>query len=108
MIALYLIGGYLLLAFVTFIFFMAIMQLKQRRDGLPPAALYAGYAVFWMGWTCDVAFNVASTFLFLDLPRELLFTSRVSRLKKTTGWRSKLAHWFCANLLEPIDPGHCK
>lgn len=107
MIALYLIGGYLLLGYATFVFYLAVMLLKRERDNLRGMAKAAGYVVFGIGWVLDLAFNLASTIPFADLPRELMFTARVSRLKKTTGWRSKLAHWFCNNLLEPFDRDHC-
>lgn len=108
MIALYLIGGYLLLGYATFVFYLAVMLLKRESANLHGMARVAGYAVFGIGWALDLAFNLASSIPFVDLPQELMFTDRVSRLKKTTGWRSKLAHWFCDNLLEPFDKGHCK
>lgn len=98
---------YPVLAFVTWIFYLAVMQLKARRHALPPVAEKLGYAVLVLGYVCDFLFNLASTFIFLELPRELLFTGRVSRLKKGDGWRADLAHWVCDNLLSPIEEGHC-
>lgn len=107
MMILAMLAGYCLLMFVTFILFLAVMMLKRTRDTLPPIAKRLGYLVLGIGYLVDFAFNMASTVPFLDLPRELLFTGRVSRLQRTTGWRARVARWFCANLLEPFDPGHC-
>jgi hypothetical protein len=99
---------YIALGAVTLVFFLAIMHLKPLRDTLPPIPKAIGTAVYSIGWVLDFAFNLASTIPFADLPRELLFTGRVSRLKKKTGIRSKVSHWICANVLEPFDKGHCK
>jgi hypothetical protein len=40
----------------------------------------------------------------------MLFSDRVSRLIKTTGWRSTLSKFVCQNFLDPVDPSgcHCK
>ena len=107
MIALYVIGV-ALLPLVTWILYLAVMMLKQKRSTLPKVTKAFGWIVFGIGWIFDLVFNLLASILFADIPQELMFTDRVSRLKKTTGWRSKLAHWFCNNLLEPFDPGHCK
>lgn len=100
---------YPVLAFSTWIFFLAAMSLKKARDAgrMTNAAKFFGYGVMWIGKPLDFVFNVASSFLFLELPREWLFTSRVSRHIKETGWRADLAKWCCDNFLDPFDPGHC-
>lgn len=100
---------YPLLAFVTWIFFLAVMDLKKARDAgrLTKAAQMLGYLILGPGYALDFLFNVASSFLFIEFPKELLFTARVSRHIKATGWRANLARWFCENLLNPFDPGHC-
>jgi hypothetical protein len=59
----------------------------------------------------DVFFNlVPATVIFLDLPRELLFTQRLERYKaQGAGWRYTVARWICQNLLDPFQQGgHCK
>jgi hypothetical protein len=99
---------YVALGAVTLVFFLAVMHLRPLRDTLPPIPKAIGTAVYGIGWVLDFAFNLASTFPFFDWPQELLFTGRVSRLKKKTGIRAKAAHWICANVLDPFDKGHCK
>lgn len=54
----------------------------------------------------DVAWNVViGTVNFVELPRELLFTSRVARHMASDGWRGKVASWW-REQLNQIDPGH--
>ena len=58
----------------------------------------------------DVFFNlIPATLIFLDLPRELLFTKRLERYKaQAAGWRYTVARWICQNLLDPFQQGgHC-
>lgn len=94
-------------------FYLAVMHLDTaRRQGqLTTAAKVAGYPVLLIGLAVDVAFNATwGSLLFLEPPRELLFTARVSRLNDDTGWRGKLACWICLELLDPFDPSgkHCR
>lgn len=100
---------YPLLAFMTWIFFLAVMDLKKAREAgtLTKTATFFAFGVLWIGYVLDMLFNLASSVLFLELPREILFTARVSRHIKGIGWRAKMARWFCENLLNPFDPGHC-
>ena len=57
----------------------------------------------------DVCFNLASTIIFLDWPREFMFTQRLNRYIVDGGWRSRLALCICRNLLDPFQiGGHCK
>lgn len=90
--------------------YLAVMNLKRRRDEgtLPNAAKVLGYPILVVGLLLDFLFNaVIGTVLFLEFPQELLFTARVSRHKKSAGYKGRLAVWFCANLLDPFDPrGH--
>jgi len=61
---------------------------------------------------CDIAYNdTIAVFLFFDLPAKLdeTLSQRLKRYIRTDkGWRNKLALWFCVNLIEKIDPGHCR
>jgi hypothetical protein len=100
---------YPLLAVATWIFFLAIMDVKKARDAgrLTRAAKLIAYPILGIGYVLDFSFNVTSSVLFLELPREWLFTARVSRHIQNSGWRSTLARWFCENLLNPFDENHC-
>lgn len=97
------------LAIATWIFFLAIMSLKKARDAgqLTKTAEIFAFPVLCVGYALDFMFNVASSVIFLEPPKEWLFTARVSRHIKQTGWRAALARWFCENLLNPFDAGHC-
>jgi hypothetical protein len=59
----------------------------------------------------DILANITiATVVFLDLPRELLITTRLQKyMKKDTGWRKKIAKYLCDHILDPFDPrgNHC-
>lgn len=94
--------------------YLAIMNLQRTRDaGTLPAAAHAiaeKFLVFAL--LCDFLLNVTwCTILFLDLPRELLLTSRLERYTfgrgsrpAATGWRLALTGWLARVLLDPFDP----
>ncbi len=66
--------------------------------------MYVGVAI---GLVADFLFNFApATALFLEPPRELLFTSRVTRHLNSSGWRQKKARFWCTQL-HYFDHGHC-
>lgn len=70
-------------------------------------SLYPALPVFLV---LDLAWNlVVGTLTFLELPHELLFTSRVKRHLRATdkGWRYEMAAWW-AYQLNQIDPGHVR
>jgi hypothetical protein len=98
---------------VTWGFYLSVMHLKAARDAgmLTPAAKALGYPWLAVGLVVDAVFNaVIGTVLFVEPPREVLFTSRVSRHACGAGWRARLARWICSELLDPFDPAgrHCK
>lgn len=103
---------YLVHAVVTWIFFLALMRLLQMRDQgkITKYAMPFAKGLLGVGYFVDFSFNMHSTIAFLEIPKELLFSSRVSRLIKTTGWRAKLSQFVCKNYLDPVDPSgcHCK
>lgn len=110
MIFIYSVMVFVCVMVVTWVFFLAVMMLKIKREAgtIPKVALPFAYVVLGVGLTLDVIFNVLSTFLFLELPHEYLFTARVSRLIKFgDGWRKRIATWFCEGFLNPFDAGHC-
>jgi hypothetical protein len=109
MIALYCISALYLL----WLLFLAVMSLQRARDAgtLPQPAYYLGLPPLYIGLTLDCLVNlVIGTLIFCEIPQEWTVSARVSRLEKTDGWRSKVAHWICANLLNVFDPSgqHCK
>lgn len=105
--------AFLLLLPAAWCLFLAVMHLDtaRRRGGLTPAAKCIGYPILFAGYAADVAFNLTwGSILFVEVPRELLFSSRVSRHNDNAGWRGGLATWICGELLDPFDPRgqHCR
>lgn len=78
---------------------------------LQPVALALLLPVVLLGVIVDVLSNIfIAPFIFLDLPKELLVTTRLTRYKKMKdGWRKKIAEYICFNLLDVFDPSenHC-
>ncbi len=105
---------FLIYLFITlWTMYLAVMNLKRARDKgtLPNAAKCFGYPILIVGYVLDILFNlIVGTVLFLELPREFVFTSRLSRHLSSNGYKFKVAIWICKNLLDPFDPsgGHCK
>lgn len=106
-------AAFVLVTWLLFVFYAAVMSLKRARDdgrmswSMKAMALPALY----IGLLLDIAVNVTvCTVLFLELPRELLVTSRLTRHAQGAGWRSAIARWICVNLLDALDPSgcHCK
>lgn len=102
------------LIFGTFLFFLAVMKLRDAKEAdtlkdLNKSVIWMAYIILFIGLVLDVALNwVVMTIWFLELPKELLTTSRVKRLKNHgSGWGKKQATWICANFLTPFDPKHC-
>jgi hypothetical protein len=107
-IALYLAAGYLL-ALSTWTFYLAAMSLIEHRATLHPIAKANAYVVIALGLALDLAWNLVSSVLLLDLPRELLFTTKLKRLKAGGGRRGAVAAWVCEHALNQFDPKgrHC-
>lgn len=99
------------LLLLTWTFYLAVMNIKRVRKDLHPFAKVNAYIILAVGLPLDIIFNlIVGTVLFLELPRELLFTARLKRNKQNKGYRRKLAHWFCEHMLNQFDPspkGHC-
>ncbi len=99
---------------LLWVFYLAVMHLKAVNDKTPLTGFvkWAAYTVLYPGLLIDFVVNMLPiTLLFLELPKELLVTSRLSRhIHDEDGWRKKLAIWFCSKLLNPFDPSgcHCK
>lgn len=60
------------------------------------------------GGLLDFSVNITwFTIIFVDLPKELLLTKRVNRLKSVGGYRGRLANLLC-KLLNHFEKDHCK
>lgn len=101
--------------YVFWIFYLAVMALfsAKEKGTLTKPALVLGYPVLIVGAIIDLFMNVVIfTFIFLEIPKELLVTKRLARhIKHGEGKRQKLAKWICTNLLDSFDPdhrGHCR
>jgi hypothetical protein len=96
----------------TWAFYLAMCSLKRAHTAnqipkfLKPLAyvLLAGFLV------ADCVFNlIVGTIVFLQFPRQWLFTERCKANQSRWDWRRDAANWWCANWLNPFDPSgrHC-
>lgn len=110
MVPLMAIGSIFLFMMVTWLFYLAIMNLKGKYKHMGASAKTLGTILLAVGVFFDFAFNLlVGTVFFLDLPREFLFTARLKRYKygEYASWRKKLANFFCEEFLDPFDPTGC-
>jgi hypothetical protein len=101
---------YLLLMWVTWTFFLAVMHLRIVRDtvGFTKINIIPAYCTLAVGLVLDALLNLAMCIPLLDPPRELLLTGKFKRLiKEDMGWRGDVAEFLCQHFLVPADPGHC-
>ena len=93
--------------YALWVFYLAVMNLKRAKDAgmLTRTAAALGYPVLFVGWILDAFVNVfVLTVLMLELPQELLVTTRLKRHNRYgNGWRKSFARWF-EPLLDPYDP----
>lgn len=90
--------------------YAVIMWLKRYKPYINskwylkyPVIIFAYFALL-----VDVYYNLtAGSILFLQAPKEFLFTTRLQRNLLDLGWRGTLAHKLC-NLLDRSEPDHCK
>jgi hypothetical protein len=87
---------------VTWIFYLAVMHLKEEKERLATLGKdfsigqkIFGYPILFFGLIIDAFLNAtAGSIFFLEPPRydlkEWLFTGRVSRWNDTGGWRGVL------------------
>jgi hypothetical protein len=100
--ALYLFG----LFYTLWILYLAVMNLKRVRNLglLHPVVKFLGYPILAVGIFLDVFLNIfVLTVLFLDPPKDLTISGRLSRYLKNPSWRTKVAKPF-EYLLDPFDP----
>lgn len=96
----------------TWLFYLAIMRLRQaREDGkLTGTSKFFGYQLLIPGLVLDTLFNwIVGTICFAEIPKEFLFTARCERWLNSDTWRGSVARFFCRQLLDPFDMGgrHC-
>jgi len=108
-IALFVLFLYTLTLF-TWVFYLAAMNMKRNIKHVGLVAKLFAYPAMFIGYPLDVMFNVfVGSIFFIEMPKELLFTSRCKRHYKHPGHRGNMARFFCKNLLNGFDPSgaHC-
>lgn len=100
--------------YLLWVLYLAVMSLARARAAgtLSRTAYVLGYPLFAGGVAFNVLVNwIVLSVVFLEFPRESMFTHRVARHCKasTSGWRHRLACWICHDLLDAFDPHgrHC-
>lgn len=88
---------------VLWLFFLASMSLDRQLNaapvtmpngytvpaGLQPVALYIGLVLYWIGRVLNLGGNLLLTAVFLEIPRELACTVRVTRWIEDPKYYSK-------------------
>jgi hypothetical protein len=108
------------LALMTWVFYLAVMNLKRYRDShradfdaMHWFVRLNANLVLLIGLGLDAVLHfIVGTALFLDVPRETLLTARLKRyhhLAYVGTRRAAIADWICTHLLDPFDPDgdHC-
>ena len=96
-------------AYLLWLLFLAVMALQHAWPSLPVLVRALAVPAVVVAIVLDVAFNLAASIPFADLPREWTLSQRMGRYKAGSGWRCRIARWVCANLLDPFDiGGHCR
>lgn len=103
----------ILYAYTLWLLFLAVMALQWKWNDLPKSVKVLAIPAVLLAITFDVLFNYTiACVLFLKLPAkgEWTFSQRVGNYKRRIDWRAPIAHWICANLLDPFeaDGAHCK
>lgn len=113
MVLLYSLLGILIYLWIFWGFFVLVMGLyRAHLDKRLTVYTYILSAPFLLvGYALDIFANlVIATIIFMELPKELLVTDRLTRYNGGTyGWRSNVAKFVCEELLDVFDPSgmHC-
>ena len=96
----------------TFIFYLAVLKLRDSKDKIWRAhwlVRWISFAILFVGLVLDTLLNwVVMTVLFYEFPQEFLTTTRVVRHKHNSeGFRKIQSDWWCAHWLVPFDSAHC-
>lgn len=98
----------LLYTYAVWVMFLAFMSLYIAWDTLPKVTKALAVPAVVIAFLMDVVLNVIATVPFLDPPQEVTFSQRMGRYKRIKSWRTPIACWICANLLDPFQiGGHC-
>ena len=104
--------GLFILTLSTWVTYLAAMNFDRVRKEVGVSKVAEIFAMIMLGpgILMDVLLNLfVGTLLFVQIPKEWLFTGRMKRNKDRTDWRGKLARGICKDLLDPFDPDckHC-
>lgn len=107
----------ILLMYITWVFFTAVMRLREVRDSgrleftNHPIRFIFAYVTLFAGLLLDTAVNwIICTVIGIEFPKEFLTTARLNRWYSSTNesglarYRKLLAKWFGEELLDEIDP----
>lgn len=79
-----------------------------KLEAMPIYAKVVAYSYLVLAVILDFIFNlIIGSLIFLELPREFMFTDRCSRHMHEMGRRGRIARWFCNSWLNPFDENHC-
>ena len=96
---------------VTWVLYLAIMNLADKREQMHWFAKANAYLLLAIGYPVDALFNVlASAVIFQRLPKAWLFTGTLKWwVASADERRAKWAAMLCTKLLNPFDPKgrHC-
>jgi len=85
------------------LFAWGFLVYNSLEEGIRKKLWYFGYGVPFA--ILDILYNITiGSFIFWELPKELMFTCRITRLKDEG---NTLAATFC-KMLEIYDEGHCQ
>lgn len=114
----------ILLFIGTFTIYVAIMKIREVKDRLWRLhwpVRWVCYLILAIGYVSDTMLNwIACSASYLELPKEILTTTRVSRHKNNPSgkwlfwefewlknWRHKQSKYWCQHWLQPFDSAHC-
>ncbi len=102
--------GFLWMFWALYVFAMGIYR-AQLAGRLKGVNFVLALPIVIVALAVDVITNlVIAPIVFLDVPRELLVTSRLIRyMAGPAGWRRTVAMYICDNMLDVFDPNgnHC-
>ena len=90
-----------------FLAYPTVQRLKERKDEFGWIVKVPVYLWFVLGYLADVGFNFTwGTFILREIPRELVFTSRLKRHWHGNDTKQKERAEPWVKRVNAIDPGH--
>ena len=92
--------------FTLWVYFLAVMKLRDVRDDghLTGPIKYPAYLVLGIGYALDFGFNVTfANVLFWELPKELTVSERTRRHRDEQTWRGAESRFLRKSFLAPAD-----